>query len=127
MIAKFLMLAKSTDRMDALISQKPFWRMFGDPNAILAVQELAMTMLCDVVVELGKERQVPELAKQHSSSTHGDQRDKVRPTIGLRLSHLISTQLIWSCSPPIICSFSNPCHLHSSSTTTTFTNTGHCL
>jgi hypothetical protein len=81
MIAKFLMLAKSTDRMDALISQKPFWRMFGDPNAILAVQELAMTMLCDVVVELGKERQVPELAKQHSSSTHGDQGDKVRPTI----------------------------------------------
>ena len=51
MIAKFLMLAKSTDRMDALLSQKPFWKMFADPNAILAVQELAMTMLCDVVVE----------------------------------------------------------------------------
>jgi hypothetical protein len=68
MIAKFLMLAKSTDRMDALLSQKPFWKMFGDPNAILAVQELAMTMLADVVVELGKERKVPMLAKQHSSS-----------------------------------------------------------
>jgi hypothetical protein len=42
--------------------------MFGDPNAILAVQELAMTMLADVVVELGKERKVPMLAKQHSSN-----------------------------------------------------------
>jgi hypothetical protein len=78
MIAKFLMLAKSTDRMDALLSQKPFWRMFGDPNAILAVQELAMTMLCDVVVELGKERKVPLLAKGHSSSLHGGEcADKV--------------------------------------------------
>ena len=72
MIAKFLMLAKATDRMDALLSQKPFWRMFADPNAILAVQELAMTMLADVVVELTKERQVPALAKKHSSSSmHG--------------------------------------------------------
>lgn len=72
MIAKFLMLAKSTDRMDALLSQKPFWKMFADPNAILAVQELAMTLLCDVVVELSKERKVPSLAKQHSSNMHGD-------------------------------------------------------
>lgn len=79
MIAKFLMLAKATDRMDALLSQKPFWRMFGDPNAILAVQELAMTMLGDVVVELTKERKVPALAKEHSSNTSmpGEQSDKV--------------------------------------------------
>lgn len=77
MIAKFLMLAKSTDRMDALLSQKPFWRMFADPNAILAVQELAMTMLADVVVELGRERQIPILAKQHSTSIPGDFSDKV--------------------------------------------------
>lgn len=78
MIAKFLMLAKSTDRMDALLSQKPFWKMFADPNAILAVQELAMTLLADVVVELGKERKVPMLAKEHSSSLHGGQKaDKV--------------------------------------------------
>ena len=77
MIAKFLMLAKSTDRMDALLSQKPFWRMFADPNAILAVQELAMTLLCDVVVEVSKERKIPSLARQHSSSMHGDDRTEV--------------------------------------------------
>jgi hypothetical protein len=57
MMAKFLMLAKSTDRMEALMSQKPFWRMFADPNAILALQEISMTMLCDVVVEMNRERQ----------------------------------------------------------------------
>lgn len=57
MMAKFLMLAKSTDRMDALLSQKPFWNMFSDPSALLACQELAMSMLADVVVELRRERQ----------------------------------------------------------------------
>ncbi|KAL3918179.1 MAG: hypothetical protein SGARI_007532 [Bacillariaceae sp.] len=72
MIAKFLMLAKSTDRMDALLSQKPFWKMFGDPNAILAVQELAMSMLCDVAVELGQEKKVPSLAKSHTDGMPGD-------------------------------------------------------
>jgi len=64
MIAKFLMLAKSTDRMDALLSQKPFWKMFADPNAITAVQELAMSMLCDVAVELGKEKRIPYLGEE---------------------------------------------------------------
>lgn len=77
MIAKFLMLAKATDRMDALLSQKPFWKMFADPNAILAVQELAMDMLADVVVELEKERKIPVLAKQHSNGTPGEPSDKV--------------------------------------------------
>ena len=56
MISKFLMLAKSVDRMDALLSQKPFWLMFADPNALLACQELSMDMLADVVVELQTER-----------------------------------------------------------------------
>lgn len=60
MLAKFLMLAKSTDRMEALMSQKPFWRMFADPNAILAVQEIAMNMMCDVVGELGREKKIPK-------------------------------------------------------------------
>jgi hypothetical protein len=78
MIAKFLMLAKSTDRMDALLSQKPFWKMFGDPNAILAVQELAMTMLCDVAVELGQEKKVPSLAKLHTDGMPGETSDRVR-------------------------------------------------
>jgi ELMO/CED-12 family len=76
MIAKFLMLAKSTDRMDALLSQKPFWKMFGDPNAILAVQEIAMSMLCDVAVELGQEKKVPSLAKQYNDGMPGGN-DKV--------------------------------------------------
>jgi hypothetical protein len=31
MIATFLMFAKKVDRMDALLSQKPFWNMFADP------------------------------------------------------------------------------------------------
>ena len=83
MIAKFLMLAKATDRMDALMSQKPFWKMFADPSAILAVQELAMEMLADVVVELEKERKVPALAKLHSNGTPGEPSDKV--CRGLRL------------------------------------------
>lgn len=52
MMAKFLMLSKATDRMDALLSQKPFWLMFADPNALLACQELSMDLLADVVVEL---------------------------------------------------------------------------
>lgn len=59
MMAKFLMLAKSTDKMEALMSQKPFWRMFADPNAILACQEISMNMLCDVVGEMNRERCVP--------------------------------------------------------------------
>lgn len=58
MMAKFLMLAKSVDRMETLMSQKPFWRMFADPNAILAVQEISMNMLCDVVVEMNRERKI---------------------------------------------------------------------
>lgn len=52
MMAKFLMLSRSTDRMDALLSQKPFWSMFSDPNALLACQELALDMLADVVQEI---------------------------------------------------------------------------
>ena len=72
MMAKFLMLAKSVDRMDALLSQKPFWRMFADPNAILALQELSMSMLCDVVVELRRERQLPQQDnKSNHHSLHG--------------------------------------------------------
>jgi ELMO/CED-12 family len=52
MMAKFLMLSKNTDRMDALLSQKPFWSMFSDPYALLTCQELALDMLADVVSEL---------------------------------------------------------------------------
>lgn len=71
MMAKFLMLAKSTDRMEALMSQKPFWRMFADPNAILALQEISMTMLCDVVVEMNRERRI-QTQKGTKNTSHPD-------------------------------------------------------
>lgn len=64
MIAKFLMFAKSVDRMDALLSQKPFWNMFADPNAILVCKELSMDMLADVVVELRTERELYNTLQQ---------------------------------------------------------------
>jgi hypothetical protein len=73
------MLAKSVDRMDALLSQKPFWRMFADPNAILVLQELSMSMLCDVVVELGRERKLPQVDnRSNHHSLHGETSGKVR-------------------------------------------------
>jgi len=56
MMSRYLMLSKSVDRMDALLSQKPFWRMFADPYALLACQELSMDLLADVVVELRENR-----------------------------------------------------------------------
>ena len=90
------MLAKATDRMDALMSQKPFWKMFADPSAILAVQELAMEMLADVVVELEKERKVPALAKLHSNGTPGEPSDKV--CRGLRLPTVELTRVMQCCS-----------------------------
>jgi hypothetical protein len=52
--------------------------MFGDPNAILAVQEIAMSMLCDVAAELGQEKKVPALAKLYSDGMPGHASDKVR-------------------------------------------------
>jgi hypothetical protein len=82
MMAKFLMLAKSVDRMDALLSQKPFWRMFADPNAILALQELSMTMLCDVVVELGRERKLPCENKNTNDNRHGEHYGNVSSVLG---------------------------------------------
>jgi hypothetical protein len=41
-----------------------------------------MTLLCDVVVEVSKERKVPSLARQHSSSMHGESSDEVSDTKG---------------------------------------------
>lgn len=76
MIAKFCMFSRSTNQVDALVSQKPFWRMFEDPNCLLVLQELGMDMLCDVVVELGKERQIAkakailEKAKKDGTDTN---------------------------------------------------------
>uniref|UniRef100_A0A7S1CV80 ELMO domain-containing protein n=1 Tax=Cyclophora tenuis TaxID=216820 RepID=A0A7S1CV80_CYCTE len=75
MLAKFLMLAKNVDRMEALMSQKPFWRMFADPNAILAVQDIAMNMMCDVVVELKREK----TAKRINRTDAGNENDATQP------------------------------------------------
>eukprot|EP00957_Ditylum_brightwellii_P083514 6348738-Ditylum_brightwellii.AAC.1 len=66
------MFSKSVDRIDALLSSKPFWRVFGDPNALLVLQEVSMDMLCDVVVEMGRERKIPGyLEKDKMGSMHG--------------------------------------------------------
>lgn len=59
MMAKFLMLSKTVDRMDALLSQKPFWRMFEDPMAMCVCQETAMQLTADVAMELATERGSP--------------------------------------------------------------------
>lgn len=56
MMARFLMLSKVVDRMDALLSQRPFWRMFADPYALLVCQEVSMDVTADVVVEFKQER-----------------------------------------------------------------------
>jgi len=58
MMSKFLLLAKTVDRMDALLSQKPFWRMFANPDALTACQEVCLDMLADVVVELQAQREL---------------------------------------------------------------------
>ena len=55
MLAKILMFSKSVDKIDALLSSKPFWRMFVDPNALLTLQEFSLDILCDVVCELRRE------------------------------------------------------------------------
>lgn len=72
MMAKFLMLAKAVDRMDALLSQKPFWRMFADPNALLACQELSMDMLADVVVEVRAIRQAEALEEHEKDAKESE-------------------------------------------------------
>ena len=58
MIAKFCMFSKSVDKMDALLSQKPFWKMFENPDSLLILQELSMETLCNVVAELKRERKM---------------------------------------------------------------------
>lgn len=62
MLAKFLLFSKAIDKMDALLSAKPFWKMFIDPNAMLVLQEVSLDLLCDVCVEIGRERRLKRLA-----------------------------------------------------------------
>lgn len=86
MISKFLMLSKSTDRMDALLSQKPFWYMFTNPSAILVVQELALNMLADVVDEIVTVRQLQHTlstssaTKKPTSDSNNDDSEQKQPT-----------------------------------------------
>jgi len=61
MLAKFLLFSKAIDKMDALLSAKPFWKMFIDPNAMLVLQEVSLDLLCDVCVEIGRERRVKRM------------------------------------------------------------------
>ncbi len=68
MLAKFCMFSKAVDRMDALLSQKPFWRMFADPNSLLVLQELSMEVLCNVVVEMGRERKMPKVKSEQKDT-----------------------------------------------------------
>ena len=69
MLAKFLMFSKAVDKMDALLSAKPFWRMFIDPNAMLVLQEVSLDLLCDVCVEIGRERRIEKLKKQQEGNS----------------------------------------------------------
>ncbi|KAL7538373.1 hypothetical protein ACHAXR_008509, partial [Thalassiosira sp. AJA248-18] len=62
MLAKFLLFSKAVDKMDALLSAKPFWKMFIDPNAMLVLQEVSLDLLCDVCVEIGRERRTKKLS-----------------------------------------------------------------
>ena len=58
MLSNFFMLAKKVDRMDALLSQKPFWQMFSDPSALLVCHQVALDILLDVVAEINQERAI---------------------------------------------------------------------
>lgn len=69
MLAKFLLFSKSIDKMDALLSAKPFWKMFLDPNAMLVLQEVSLDLLCDVCVELGRERRLRNLLEKNNDSS----------------------------------------------------------
>lgn len=92
MMAKFLMLAKAVDRMDALLSQKPFWRMFADPNALLTCQELSMDMLADVVVEVRTIRQAEAEASEEKQAdeTTEKENDKVEYVTVFDFAHILS-------------------------------------
>lgn len=81
MIAKFCMFSKSVDRMDALLSQKPFWKMFENPDALLVLQELSMEILCNVVVEIGRERKWPKEDKDKNGDGFQGQDSQTEVTV----------------------------------------------
>ena len=71
MLAKFLLFSKAVDKMDALLSAKPFWKMFIDPNAMLVLQEVSLDLLCDICVEIGRERRIDKIHQQQQQSGGG--------------------------------------------------------
>ena len=75
MLAKFLLFSKAVDKMDALLSAKPFWKMFIDPNSMLVLQEISLDLLCDVCVEIGRERRVQRLVEMEKGKMVTDSKD----------------------------------------------------
>ena len=75
MLAKFLLFSKAVDKMDALLSAKPFWKMFIDPNSMLVLQEISLDLLCDVCVEIGRERRVQRLVDMEKGKMVADSKD----------------------------------------------------
>ncbi|KAL3787122.1 hypothetical protein HJC23_013103 [Cyclotella cryptica] len=85
MLAKFLMFSKAVDKMDALLSAKPFWKMFIDPNAMLVLQEVSLDLLCDVCVEIGRERRLAQLSA--CGSDNGTKKgEKTFGTLGTKVT-----------------------------------------
>ena len=92
MLAKFLMLAKATDQMDALLSQKPFWNMFADPFALLVCQELSLELLADVVDELRVERRFQHEQAQLKEDTTDTDALAPPPTVTVfDFAHILAT------------------------------------
>jgi len=85
MLAKFLLFSKAVDKMDALLSSKPFWKMFIDPNAMLVLQEVSLDLLCDVCVEIGRERRIEKLKNQAAAEqgSEGDDNNKKKKEGGM--------------------------------------------
>jgi hypothetical protein len=54
MLARLCNFSKAVDKVDALMTAKPFWEGFRDPNFLLTLQETSMELLADVVVELNR-------------------------------------------------------------------------
>ena len=53
--------------------------MFIDPNALLILQEVSLDLLCDVCVEIGRERRVQklvELDKNNNNCNMGEQQQQ---------------------------------------------------
>lgn len=85
MLAKFLLFSKAVDKMDALLSAKPFWKMFIDPNALLILQEVSLDLLCDVCVEIGRERRVQKLVELDKKNNNvGEHQQQQRGMPGVR-------------------------------------------